>query len=855
MKKCFLFLAMLLVHCIPSFAQFDGETIQIDGIYYRYRLGYDKWMVVNPYRDDSFLGYMDGTEATCYTGAITIPDRIKHISYYEDGMDVDKYFSADDDSYREYEYMQGYWEDDIEVSGIAECAFYGSSITSITIPSSVDMIGYGAFCNCFKLKTIDVSSNFCYKDIGDYAYRVDIDNIGLETTEWYKSQPDGLVYLGAVAYRLKTPRKFSSITIKSGTERIGNNCFRRDESEYSYLESVFIPSSVKSIGAAAFLGCWSLKSANIPENVTEIGARAFEGCALAKNSLSLPANLKKLGFSAFRGCGAFYEADVSIPDNIEVFFTSTFADCHLASLEIGRGVRHIEMTNFTKDYFGVYNYYDDFSLSNNSEMYDALMYSLDDNGIDQGAALVRYGLDTSILTVDGNNTVYDSRNGCNAVIETSTNTLIVGCDNTEIPNDVTTIGDCAFKNCNISSINIPSSVVKIGEEAFCGTKLTAVTIPANLESVGAFAYANCPELVSVTLEEGIKSIKDGMFAYCPNLTNITLPASLSSIGMATFYKCDAMGTVVARMEKPASISYDTFNFNADLYVPEGSLEYYQGESYWKTFKTIQEGLRIVMTILGGGHIVSSKEQINYGDEVTLSILPDDGFELESLVVDGIDVTNDVIDDTYTLESVVGNVTVQAMFTATSASITISSLGQTTFCCSDDLDFSEVKGVKAYIASGFFANTGTVLLTRVTDVPAGTGIMVWGDEGTYAVPFGQSSAFYANMLKGSVDPITLEPNDGEMTNYVFTTGASGLCFYKVTKPRPLSAGKAYLQLPTQVVSGSRPLSYVLEDDATAINPIREMKTDCKTDIYDIQGRSVVSPRKGLYIKDGKKVVIK
>ena len=112
--------------------------------------------------------------------------------------------------------------------------------------------------------------------------------------------------------------------------------------------------------------------------------------------------------------------------------------------------------------------------------------------IGAGAFEVCAGLES--LTVDTNNTVYDSRNNCNAVIETGSNTLIAGCKNTVIPNDVTTVGEDAFFGCtSLTSVTIPDSVTSIGDFAFCGcTSLASVTIPDSVTSIGfeAFGYLN-----------------------------------------------------------------------------------------------------------------------------------------------------------------------------------------------------------------------------------------------------------------------------------------------------------------------------------------------------------------------------
>jgi hypothetical protein len=104
---------------------------------------------------------------------------------------------------------------------------------------------------------------------------------------------------------------------------------------------------------------------------------------------------------------------------------------------------------------------------------------------------------TSIIVESGNQR-YDSRNDCNAIIETSSNTLVAGCKNTIIPNSVTSIGNFAFYDCSsLTSITIPSNVTSIGVDAFACSGLTSVTIPNSVTSIGGRAFGNCDELTDV----------------------------------------------------------------------------------------------------------------------------------------------------------------------------------------------------------------------------------------------------------------------------------------------------------------------------------------------------------------------
>ena len=129
---------------------------------------------------------------------------------------------------------------------------------------------------------------------------------------------------------------------------------------------------------------------------------------------------------------------------------------------------------------------------------------------------------TSIIVEEGN-TVYDSRNNCNAIIETSTNRLIVGCASTIIPDSVSSIGDYAFRGCKfLTAIVIPDSVTYIGDYAFYGCiSLTTLVIPDNVTSIGEKAFTNCSSLTDVYYtgtEEQWKAIIGGYSDYFTSAT-------------------------------------------------------------------------------------------------------------------------------------------------------------------------------------------------------------------------------------------------------------------------------------------------------------------------------------------------
>ena len=152
---------------------------------------------------------------------------------------------------------------------------------------------------------------------------------------------------------------------------------------------------------------------------------------------------------------------------------------------------------------------------------------------------------TSIAVAEGN-PAYDSRNHCNAIIETQTNTLIAGCSETTIPNSVTSIGLGAFIRCSsLTSVVIPNSVTSIGLRAFsyCSS-LTSVVIPNSVTSIGYETFEGCSSLTSVEFPNSVTSIGADAFRYCSSLTSVEIPNSVTSIGADAFSYCSSLTSVV-----------------------------------------------------------------------------------------------------------------------------------------------------------------------------------------------------------------------------------------------------------------------------------------------------------------------
>ena len=150
------------------------------------------------------------------------------------------------------------------------------------------------------------------------------------------------------------------------------------------------------------------------------------------------------------------------------------------------------------------------------------------------------------IKVHEDNKVFDSRNNCNAIIETATNTIIYGCKNSTIPNTVTAIGDDAFNRCyQLTSITIPNSVTSIGKHAFeyC-QNIETIIVPNSVTSIGEYAFYYCSKLKTATILANITTINKDTFKMCQKLETIVLPATLKVVELDAFKDCNALKKVL-----------------------------------------------------------------------------------------------------------------------------------------------------------------------------------------------------------------------------------------------------------------------------------------------------------------------
>ena len=288
------------------------------------------------------------------------------------------------------------------------------------------------------------------------------------------------------------------IRIPEGVVKINDRAFAFCEN----IVSVDLPSSVRDIGTEAFFYCLRLSSVTLSKNLKSIGKEAFARCESLKY---LRVETGNPIYDSRDNCNAIIEtatdtllygcANTIIPGTVTRISDSAFSWINgLKTIVIPKSVIHVNGGAF-------------------SQCHDLMNIQVEDG-----------------------NPLYDSRENCNAIIETATNTLLVGCGNTIIPDDVTGIGDAAFEGRkDLVNIHIPKNVQWIGKNAFsCCDKITSVIIPYGVTSIEDFTFMGCTSLISITIPKGVTSIGEAAFFDCKKLKDIELPASLISIGDNAF---------------------------------------------------------------------------------------------------------------------------------------------------------------------------------------------------------------------------------------------------------------------------------------------------------------------------------
>ena len=721
-------------------------------------------------------------------------------------------------------------------------------LRKFTIPNTTVSIGDRAFIGCRSLKSIVIGENvteigknvFSNTAIDDVFSNIPADRLFALTSNSDLTSNATLIvpagakeaYVAADGWKdfaniVEKEERFKDQDFEYNIISYKNNCAEIRQAR-AFDNEIAIPSTVEhdgttytitKIASMGFYGT-AANSISLPNTITEIDGAAFAFSAIEE--VALPSSLEIIGEVAF---GASSLKTVHIPASVKMIQRNPFANCaQLESISV-------DTENTRYIYYG-----------------ESIM-DLKSRSIISGCKNTMFNAFIQI-----NSIAPWAFSGCAGLTELSldfgtSNNITIGdyafnyCTNLKsitLHNGVTTIGDYAFKDCtNLESITLNDEVTHIGDYAFTGCNLTEFIVPAHVTSFCESPLQNNPLLATITVDEentvydsrdncnaiintatntlvagckntiipdDITAIGSSAFRECSTLTEITIPANVTKIGGAAFCGCSALKKITSLIpaERLQEIELTDFAiFDDEIYencvleIPEGAREAYEHTHPWYMFRMIVE------------------PDYNY-------------FELN-----------------------------------------VSAAGYATLY----LDFNAhiPNGVELYTASSVDGNRLMMEQVEYGILPANTGVLVKAEQGTYTFvdTYGTTNGYIENNLfRGSAEDVYITPakeakyyvlsmKDGVVGMY--EDALSGGTFKNNANKAYLVLGEKNLGIYDEEVDTEDPgmqlsNSYYFDfSGTTAIDPI---VTEVNDNIYyDLSGRRVENPTRGIYILNGKKILVK
>ena len=714
----------------------------------------------------------------------------------------------------------------------------------INIPSSVEKMY--SFENCVSIEEMVLPDNLTFSDRSYGGTALFKGCTGLKSLTFGKgieSIPNSMCE-GCISLK--------EIIIPQQVTTIGQYSFSDCES----LDSLGFEDNpqLTSIGYFAFRNCTALKTIKLKQPLKIIEAGAFYNCS-SVYLLILPGTLESIKTNGYEG--AFYDckslkeiyAYMTNPFEIGVYTFRCTGDKTLrdyvyenATLRvptfypIGDATDRYEETDYWSMFKKIKSF-TEFEISWHEENY----LSFSDPKVEE----------LCLDHWDANNNGFLSVAEAKAVTslgEVFRNSEITTFDELQYFTGLTKLDNNAFTNCKLlTDLTIPTNVTTIGESVFAGCeKLTGlkvaegnasfsmddgvlynknytslifcpvaktgtVTVNSTTTTIRENAFYNCTQLTGISLPSSLTTISPAAFVGCSSLTTIAIPANVSSIGMGCFTGCTALKSITVDTGNSAYSASDGVlveNQTKLMAYPNAKGDTYAvGEGV-----TTIDGYAFCMTGIKSLTLPSTLKTISdYAISYCSNLTTITSYATVPPIVSATAFSEGTFSgamlnvpigckESYSTTDVWKNFSnIVEIGKDGSEFISISSAKQVTYMSDKGLDFTGYPDLKAYVATGYDKASGTIWLTRVKEVPANTGFLLMGEAGDYEIPVkkGESTSYYMNLFKGTIEGTTIQTTDGDNTNYYLSNGDAGVGFYKVQGSVELKPNRAYLSVPTEI----------------------------------------------------------
>ena len=692
---------------------------------------------------------------------------------------------------------------------------------------------------------------------------------------------------------------FTSITLPEGLLTIGDYAFLA-----SKFTSITLPSTLTTIGSSAFNNCESLTAITIPANVTAIGESAFLNCIALETVTMLRTTPPTLGEKAF-----YDYNDVIIPALTNIYVPSASVDAYKAAngwstyadkiVANGGTPEPAVTTTFT------YTASEKLTIFDNIEKFTGAS-SVKSHEFADGTGTVVYNGTVTAMADYTFRYDNDAKNKMTSITipESVTNTgeyTFWSCKNLATVTfdgtpTLTTIGKSAFKECEaLTAIAIPATVETIDESAFADcSELASVTFAENalLTTINSSAFSYCRKLTTITLPESLTTLGsvqtepqtyyNGSVFWFSGLTSIVIPKNVTTIyGSGYFAACNMTSVIVdAENTKYADLDCNGIfekatnklivGCNATT-VPDGvtTIGY---EAFWAVTTPFSLILPESVTTIEerAFHLADGLISINIPSGVTS--IDADNFICQNVTdvycyTAAADMTWEGFDQAFANpKSTKFHVIDADAWETKYPDANVFFVGDLSVAAYEVEDahwatyYNSVVTMKADANTIVYkaANNGNYLkLTEIADkvINAGQAVILKSTGASILMTTQgalSTDDYSGNDLEGRSSAVVQNAN---YNYYAMANGNNGLAFYLVNSNVEIPAGKAYIKVEKSESASARAYYGFDEDVTTNISSIQQAP-DAKNDLmFDLQGRRVAKPTKGLYIINGNKVVIK